>query len=106
LFVYDPSTVSANAYAQDLKTQTITPTGFQKTAATSSFYIDIGGDSQISTACNCQITNFNFLYKDYSNTAAVILELMKQPACNQPLNKRVIYLLYPRSFTQFAIFGN
>jgi len=81
LFVYDPSTPNAGVYTQDIKQQTITPTGFQKTAATSSFYVDIGGDSQISTACNCQITNFNLLYKDdYSNTPATILELMKQPA--------------------------
>jgi hypothetical protein len=80
LFVYDPSTIVGNNYNSDLQSVILTPLGYQKAAATSKFYIDIGGDSQTTIACNCDITNFNFLYKqDYFENATDILELIKQP---------------------------
>ena len=84
LFIYDPSTITSNAYTID-RQQATTPAaaGYQATGATANFYIDIGGDTQISQAANCEIANFNFLYKhDYNDVTAVTLELMKQPPSN------------------------
>jgi len=89
IFVYDTSNVNGAGtnYVNNLQ-QVLTPNpaGYSKTGATANFYIDIGGDSQISTPCNCEITNFNFLYKRYfSNDVNVALELIKSPP-----SKRVI----------------
>ncbi len=81
-FVYDPSTKDGPGtnYVQDLQQRTDAIPGNPRNGATSNFYIDIGGDSQISVPCNCEITNFNFLYqRDFSNNLGTILELMKQP---------------------------
>ena len=87
MFVYDASTVNVAGtnYENNMQQQTVTPGGYQKTGATTNFYIDIGGDSQISTPCDCEITNFNFLYKrDWSNDVNTALELIKQPPSKLP----------------------